>query len=76
METTTTEAHETTGTPLLFSGELLTLREAAKMLKVSRKTLYKWQYSGKLRTLKIAGSLVRIPRSDIDALIRTARETN
>jgi len=53
----------------LFTGELLTLAEVAKILKVSRKTLYSWKGQGKIRFVKIAGSLIRIPRADLTALI-------
>lgn len=49
-------------------GELLTLAEVAQILKVSRKTLYTWKDAGKLRFVKI-GSLVRITRADLAALI-------
>ena len=53
----------------VFPGELLTLAEVAKILKVSRKTLYAWKAQGKIRFVKIAGSLIRIPRADLTALI-------
>jgi len=53
----------------LFTGELLTLAEVAKILKVSRKTLYAWKAQGKIRFVKVAGSLIRIPRTDLAALI-------
>lgn len=58
-----------------FNGELLTLAEAAALLKVTRKTLYKWKNDGKIRTVKIAGSLIRIPAADLAALIETPAET-
>jgi len=53
----------------LFTGELLTLAEVAKILKVSRKTLYAWKAQGKIRFVKVAGVLIRIPRADLAALI-------
>lgn len=55
-----------------FNGELLTLKEAAQILKITRKTLYQWKAKGKIRTVKIAGSLVRVPRADLDNLITAA----
>lgn len=61
-----------TGPDTLFTGELLTLAEVAKILKVSRKTLYAWKAQGKIRFVKIAGSLIRIPRADLTALVTRA----
>ena len=58
-----------TNTDNLFAGELLTLDEVSKILKVSRKTLYAWKAQGKIRFLKIAGTLVRIQRSDLTAIV-------
>lgn len=67
IDTQTTKPQDYTDT--LFNGELLTLQEAATLLKVTRKTLYAWKRAGKIRTVKIAGSLVRIPRADLANLI-------
>lgn len=53
----------------IFNGELLTMAEAAALLKVTRKTLYAWKRTGRIRTVKVAGSLVRIPAADLAALI-------
>jgi len=53
----------------VFPGELLTLAEVAKLLKVSRKTLYAWKAQGKIRFVKIAGCLIRIPKAELAALI-------
>ena len=59
----------------LFTGELLTLAEVAKLLKVSRKTLYAWKAKGKIRFVKVAGVLIRIPRADLTALITRDNDT-
>ena len=67
IDTQTTKPQDYTDP--LFNGELLTLQEAATLLKVTRKTLYAWKRAGKIRTVKIAGSLVRIPRADLANLI-------
>lgn len=53
----------------IFNGELLTMAEAAALLKVTCKTLYAWKRTGKIRTVKVAGSLVRVPAADLAALI-------
>jgi excisionase family DNA binding protein len=53
----------------IFDGELLTMAEAAAILKITRKALYDWKRKGKIRTVKVAGSLVRVPAADLAALI-------
>lgn len=53
----------------IFNGELLTMAEAAALLKVTRKTLYVWKRTSRIRTVKVAGSLVRVPAADLAALI-------
>lgn len=53
----------------ILDGELLTMAEAAALLKVTRKTLYAWKRTGRIRTVKVAGSLVRVPAADLAALI-------
>lgn len=58
-----------TSDTILYNCELMTIAEAAAFLKVSRKTLYAWKRAGKIRTVKVAGSLVRIPAADLAALI-------
>lgn len=58
----------------IFVGELLTLAEAAAVLKVTRKTLYAWKKAGKIRTVKVAGSLVRVPAADLAALIQRSQD--
>ena len=67
--TTTTDTPQAATPDNALAGELLTLHEVAKILKVSRKTLYAWKAAGKIRFCKICGSLIRIPRADLTALI-------
>ena len=50
-------------------GELLTLAEVAKILKVSRKTLYTWKEQGKIRFVKIGGRLNRVFKNELTELI-------
>lgn len=58
----------------IFNGELLTMAEAAAVLKVTRKTLYAWKKAGRIRTVKVAGSLVRVPAADLAALIQGSQD--
>lgn len=55
------------------ASEFLTLNEAAKILKVSRKTLYAWQSKGLIKTYKLAGYLVRVSRKELDAIITASK---
>lgn len=44
---------------------LLRPREVAKQLAVSRSTVYRWYWEGKLRGLKLNGGTVRILESAV-----------
>ncbi len=46
--------------------DLLTMQEAAEILKVSTVTLSRWRRQGRLPTLKIGPRAVRIRRADLD----------
>ncbi len=46
--------------------DLLTIPEAAEILKVSTVTLSRWRRQGRLPTLKIGPRAVRIRRADLD----------
>lgn len=50
--------------------EWLTVAEAAGYLKISRDTIYRWAKQGKLRLYKIAGTVTRVRKSDLDALAK------
>jgi len=56
--------------------ELLTPKEAAKLLTVSYPTIKQWIYAGKIRSVKTPGGHHRIPRSEVGHLIgrKMARE--
>ena len=45
--------------------ELLTPKEAAKLLTVSYPTIKQWIYAGKIRSVKTPGGHHRIPRSEL-----------
>jgi len=51
---------------------LITIDDAAKMLKISRQSLYRWAKEGKLQMLKIGNHSTRIKQSDIERLINDA----
>lgn len=51
----------------LLNGELLTIKEAAELLKVTVKTVYEWIKKGKVRVIKAFGFIDRIPLCDIVA---------
>ncbi len=46
--------------------QLLRPREVARQLAVSRSTVYRWYWEGKLRGVKLAGGTVRILKSAVD----------
>lgn len=48
--------------------DLLTIAEAAELLKVSTVTLSRWRRQGRLPTLKIGPRAVRIRRADLDLI--------
>ncbi len=50
------------------SDQLLTIGEAAKLLHVSKMTLYRWDQSGVLKKVEIGGKR-RYRKSDIDRLV-------
>ena len=49
--------------------DFLSPADVARLLSMSRWTVYSWVYRGKLRAVK-AGRLLRIPRSEIDRLVQ------
>ena len=51
------------------SNELISPREAARMLGVSYPTIKQWIYKGRLHTRKTPGGHHRIPASELDELL-------
>jgi len=45
---------------------LLRPREVARQLAVSRSTVYRWYWEGRLQGVKLAGGTVRILKSAVD----------
>lgn len=54
----------------ISDNEWLTDSEAAKYLRVSRDTIYRWAKQGKLTLYKIAGTATRVRKRDLDGLAR------
>jgi len=55
--------------PLLQPGDLLTTAEAAELLRVTVKTLERWEKAGKLIPNRLPGGHKRYRRTDLDDLI-------
>jgi molybdopterin-binding protein len=49
--------------------DLITVREAARVLGISYPTLKQWIYRRKVRSVKTAGGHHRIPRSELDRFL-------
>ena len=56
--------------------ELLRVGEAAKVLNVSRWTIYRWVEEDRLKATKIGKGSLRIFRDSIDALVEQNRKDN
>jgi excisionase family DNA binding protein len=54
--------------------DLLTTNEAARMLRVSRATVTRWVRLGQLRAVRLPSGGIRIPRKEIERLLRQAEE--
>ena len=52
---------------------LLSPREAALRLGISYPTMKQWLYRGKIKAAKTPGGHYRIPESELDALLHTAK---
>ncbi len=52
---------------------LLRIQETAKLLKVSKWTIYRWIEEGRLRATKIGQGSLRVFRSSVDWLIAGAQ---
>jgi putative resolvase len=57
-----------------MSDELLTTAEAAKMLKVSQKTIDRWVRLGHLRAVRLPTGRYRVSRAEIERMLREVRE--
>jgi excisionase family DNA binding protein len=48
---------------------LLTVAEAANLLGVGKSTIRLWAINGKLRAVRVAGRMIRVPQSEIERLM-------
>ena len=55
----------------MFSkGDILTIEDVSKILKVSKRTVYRWVDSGELRVARIGRKTYRVFESDLKKFIR------
>jgi excisionase family DNA binding protein len=53
--------------------EYCTVREAARLLKVSPATIWRWIEAGKLRAYRVGPKNIRIGKRDLESMIKPAR---
>jgi excisionase family DNA binding protein len=58
------------GGDLTMHQELLTIKEAAQILRIHWHTVYEWVYLKKIPYVKF-GRVIRIPRDELEKLIET-----
>jgi len=51
-------------------GDILTIEDVAKVLKVSKRTVYRWVDSGDLKVARIGRKTYRVFESDLNKFIR------
>ena len=54
--------------------EVLSIKEAAKMLRISPETLYSWLWKRKLRRIK-CGRHTLVAKSDLENMLKTQEKT-
>ncbi len=54
--------------------EYCTVAEAARLLRVSAPTVWRWVDSGRLPAYRMGSRVIRIRRSDLDRVVRPLRE--
>ena len=54
---------------MLINEELITRQEAAALLRISIRTLERWEQSGRLSPTRLSPGVVRYRRADVDRLI-------
>lgn len=55
---------------MLFKDDILTIQEAAKILKVSKRTVYRWVDNGDLKVARIGRKTYRVFESDLRRFVR------
>jgi excisionase family DNA binding protein len=59
-----------------MSEELLSASEVAKLLRVSNGTIARWIKLGQLRAIRLPSGTYRIPRSEVDKLMKQLDQEN
>jgi excisionase family DNA binding protein len=54
---------------------VVTVSEAAGLLAVSPRTIYRWIASGRLQTVRLSDRVVRITYADLERFIESCRDT-
>jgi excisionase family DNA binding protein len=54
---------------VLWKNDLLTVEEVAKILKVNRRTVYRWVESGELKVARIGRKTYRVFESDLKKFV-------
>lgn len=54
---------------MLWKNDLLTVEEVAKILKVSKRTVYRWVESGDLKVARIGRKTYRVFESDVKKFV-------
>jgi len=55
---------------VFFKDDILTIEEVAKVLKVNKRTVYRWIESGDLKAARIGRKTYRVFESDVRKFIR------
>jgi excisionase family DNA binding protein len=55
---------------VFFKDDILTVEEVAKILKVSKRTVYRWIETGDLKVARIGRKTYRVFESDLNTFIR------
>ena len=55
---------------MFFKDDILTIEEVARVLKVNKRTVYRWIESGDLKAARIGRKTYRVFESDVRKFIR------
>ncbi|MFH0892363.1 MAG: helix-turn-helix domain-containing protein [Candidatus Falkowbacteria bacterium] len=55
---------------MFFKDDILTIEEVAKVLKVNKRTVYRWIEAGDLKAARIGRKTYRVFESDVRKFIR------
>lgn len=69
MEETENTTSAEAGTTAILKEKLYTIKEVAEMIGVARKTVYLWKDEGRINVVYIAGSVIRVPASELAAFL-------